>query len=61
MIVDVIDTDLPLLIARGEMRRLGITLHLDEDEVEYNGRRSALIITEDGLPAIGEEMAKRRR
>ena len=38
--VDVIYADLPLVIAR-------------EDEMEYNGKRSALIITADDLPAIG--------
>ena len=33
--VDVINSNLPLLIAREEMNRLSIILHLDKDEIEY--------------------------
>ena len=60
LVVDVIDADLLLLILREEIKRLDITLHLDEDEIECNGKRSALIITDDGLPAIGVRKKRRR-
>ena len=36
LVVDVVDADLLLLIARGEMEQLGITLHLDEYEIEQD-------------------------
>ena len=50
--VDVVRADLPLLLARGEMEKLGVMLHLDEDEVEILGQRGSLMITADGLPAV---------
>ena len=36
-----IDTNLPLMLAREEMERLGIILHLDRDEIELHGKRGS--------------------
>ena len=58
--VEVMDTDLPLLIGRGEMMQLVITLLLYEDKIKCTVKRSAIIITDDGLPAI-KLKSKRRR
>ena len=50
--LDMIDTNLPLLLAREEMEILRIVLHLDRDEIELRGKRGPFTITEDGIPAI---------
>ena len=50
--LDMIDKNLPLLLAREEMEILRIILHLDRDEIELHGKRGPFTITEDGLPAI---------
>ena len=47
-----IDTNLPLLLAREEMEILRIILHLERDVIELRGKRGPFTITEDGLPAI---------
>ena len=46
--VNVVNTDLPLLLARGEMERFAVILHLDKDEVEILSRRGPLTISRSG-------------
>ena len=45
--LDMIDTNLPLLLAREEMEILRIILHLDRDVIELRGKRGPFTITED--------------
>ena len=50
--LDVVDSNIPLLFARGEMRNLGVILDLAEDKIEILGERGPIMTTGDGHPTI---------
>ena len=50
--LDVVDSDIPLLLSRSEMRNLDVKLNLATEEVEILCTTSPLLTTSEGLPAI---------
>ena len=50
--LDVIDSDIPLLLSRREMRAMEIRLDMAEDEIEILGTRGPLLTTAAGHPVI---------
>ena len=50
--LDVVNSDIPLLLSSREMRKLGVKLNLAEDEVKNLGITATLLTTNMGLPAV---------
>ena len=48
VVTDVIDSDIPLLLSKPDMKRLGFKLNLADDTLEVNGKKLDLDTTTSG-------------
>ena len=56
-----VNSNIPLLITRAEMKNLGIKLDLLKKEMKVLGETRPLLTTSDGLPAIRLQQGRKQR